>query len=533
MKKEISLFIVITFLSCVLALAQEPRQGTNPVAESTKAMVSTSHPFVTKSMLAVLRKGGNAVDAMITGVLLQTVIEPQMVTIAGGLCMLFYEAKSGQYHYLNAECDIARKDTGKKPRMQVAVPGTIKGLWAAHKRFGTLNWKDYFIPAIKTAREGFKMYDFLYAYLIYDANILAKHKSAEEIWLPDGFPIGVGEIVKRPALAKTLERIANEGPDYFYTGEFAKKIINGSKEAGTELTLEELENYKVRWQEPLHFNYRGNELIGPPPPSYGGIYLAMMLNALETVDLKKMGHYSKSGETMSFIARVMNRVSTDVHTFVKDPFLYELPTSTLMSKDYARMISNLIRNSKPKSPTTPNIKPIEENNSEPPDSDTCHQVIWDTEGNIVSLTHTDYGHSGVFVDGVHLNGAGGRGEGRRIVSPVSPIIIVKDGKPWIVLGTPGNPPPYELIVIVNLLDFRMDLNSAIDAPRVSTRGNILQAENRFDPKVWEELKRLGISVVNAGAYNWHFGSIQVIRLEDGKLYGAADPRRCGWAEGLK
>lgn len=98
MKKEISLFIVITFLSCVLALAQEPRQGTNPVAESTKAMVSTSHPFVTKSMLAVLSKGGNAVDAMITGVLLQTVIEPQMVTIAGGLCMLFYEAKSGKYH---------------------------------------------------------------------------------------------------------------------------------------------------------------------------------------------------------------------------------------------------------------------------------------------------------------------------------------------------------------------------------------------------------------------------------------------------
>jgi gamma-glutamyltranspeptidase/glutathione hydrolase len=555
MKNKVIHFITLIFILSLFITAQEPSQGKKSITEGLKGMVSSSHPFVSKTMIDVLKNGGNAVDAVITAVLLQPVFEPQMSSISGGFSLLYYHAETKKFHYLNASCDHARKnksrafvlrqpslsDLRSPENMPVAVPGTIKGLWAAYKKFGTKQWEEYFTPAVNAAREGFNMYDFLYSAVNENLKTLSASESASQIFLAEGSPVGVGEHIRQPELAETLNRLAETGPDYFYKGVFAQKFIKYAQMTGSELTLEDLEDYKVRWIDPLRFSYRGHTIIGAPPPDSGGLYLNLALNIMETVDLKKMGHYSESAETLFFMANALGRVSRDIYTHIKDPLGFQMPTEILMSKEYARMISLLIQNTRPKPSMPAEFRSIEKTNVPGPEAGSNHLVVVDSQGNIATMIHTVFGKpfgSGIFVDGVCLNCAGiflgsSRGEGRRVIAPLSPVIILKDNKPWIALGTPGNPPPVEVEVITNLLDFDMDIYEAIDAPRFwPLMENTLQVESRIDDKILDNLRVSGINVMDTGNYDWHFGSLQIVRIEEDKMYGAADPRRCGLSLGF-
>lgn len=535
-------------------LAQPAEQGPKPVATATRAMVSSSHPDVTRAMLDVLRKGGNAVDAMVAGVILQPVIEPQMSTLAGGIGALVYEARSGRLYYLDAELDHTSRDApigadfgapgsvAETSGRRVGVPGTVAGLHAAATRFGTWKWADYFAPAIRTAEQGFPMYSFLYADMA-DAALgrLAAYPSGREEFLPGGFVPPVGTTVKRPKLAATLKRLAAEGPDYFYKGDWARRLVEEVNRTGGRITLDDLAGYEARWSEPVRFTYRGIELASSPPPATGGTLIAMVLNMLERFDVATMPHFSASSRSLAMMRQIFALAESHSDTFVRDPRSADVPLDVLLSKDFAATLSRLIDGSWPKAALP---RPAEQAYPahDPHYSDTNHIVVVDEQGNWVSATHTVYGSTfatGLVVDGIGVNSGNGfpgtgSGQGRRVVAPFPPTMVLRDGKPWMAIGSPGLASRAVALVLSNVLGFKMGLYEAVDAPRFqgSLPGQRFQVESRVPQAVRDELAAYGITVEPTAPYNWHMGSVHaVMRDADGRLVGVADPRRAGHAEG--
>jgi gamma-glutamyltranspeptidase/glutathione hydrolase len=542
-------------------------QGRKVTAHAANAMVSTAHPLVARAMLDVLKKGGNALDAALVGQIMQTVIEPQMTTLAGAMSLLYYDAKSKRYYYLDAELNHTRQAPTLKPGWVqltldppgiedtsgalIAVPGTVAGLKAAADRFGTMKWADYFKPAIDLADNGFAMYSFLYGETA-DAALghLSAYPEARAEFMPNGFVPPVGSLVRRPLLAATMRRLASEGPAYFYTGDWAKKFVAAAQRAGGSLTLEDMASYQVRWEEPLHSTYRGFDIIGSPPPATAGTLVAMILNILEPWDLKAQPHYSQSADSFYRIRRAFAFAEDLTDAFIQDPISFNVPTETLLSKDFARMLTALIDGSEPKAAPTAALLPehgvqvaARFDEKDPHSSDTNQIVAVDREGNMVSMTHSVDGSTfgpGVVVDGVVANGGNNFpgwniGEGRRTVDPFPPMMVAKDGKPVLTIGSPGLASRAVALTLINYLGYGMSLEDAIDAPRFQGAQTSRPAtiESRVSEQTRGELKsRYGVVVRTTMPYNWHFGSVHAIARErDGTLTGVADPRRDGEALG--
>jgi gamma-glutamyltranspeptidase/glutathione hydrolase len=559
--------MVFVLVSGMALHAQQPDQGRKPVARGARAMASASHPIVTQTMLDVLRRGGNAVDAMIAAAILQPVLEPQMSTLAGGLSMLFYEAGTGRLHYLDAELDHTSKDAPigvtvgagltETSGRRIGVPGTVAGLQAAAQRFGTLKWAEYFDPAIRLAERGFPMYSFLYGEMA-DAALgrISAHPSGREEYLPDGYVPPVGATVTRPRLAATLRRLAADGPDYFYKGEWARRFVDAVQASGGALSMDDLAAYEVRWEDPVRTTYRGVEVASSPPPATAGTLIAMVLNILEPVDLAGQPHYADSLQTMMLVREAFSLAETDSEAYVRDPLSFQVPLTTLLSKEYARLRSALARGSGPLASGVSEAAamrqtgdhdwitagPAGASRPDPHYSDTNHLVVVDAQGNWATITHTVYGSTfatGLVVDGIGVNSGNAfpgtsAGKGRRVVSPFPPTMVLKEGKPWVALGSPGLSSRAVTLVLVNLLGFGMDLEKAIDAPRFqgSMPGQTFVVESRVREEVRKGLASAGVRVQPTAPYNWHFGSIHaVMRDPSGALLGYADPRRGGHAEG--
>lgn len=550
------------------ALAQE--QGAKPAVHSKSAMASSSNPTVTKAMVEVMKKGGTALDAVLTAVPMQAVIEPQMTTLAGGVSILYYDAKTKEYHYLDAELDHTKDaqvgggwaqytggggerlpDTSGK---RIGVPGTVAGLKAAADRFGTLKWGDYFAPAIKLADDGYPMYSFLYGELAEAAlTRLSAYPSGREEYLPDGYVPPVGTIVKHPRLAQAMRRISAEGPSYIYSGEWAQRFVAAVRATGGGLTAEELAGYKARWETPLRSTYNGYEIIGAPPPSTAGTLISMVLNVVENYDLKARPHYAQSAESLELIRRAFGFAETATDEFVRDPLSFDVPTDMLLSKEYAKRFAAQVTASLPKpaaaapqAAATPGSAlelAASFSTHDKHSTDTNHLVAVDAQGNMASVTHSVYGSTfatGMVVDGIAMNSGNNfpgntAGPGRRVISPFPPTMIAKDGKPWMTIGSPGLSSRAVTITLINLLGYGMPLEQAVDAPRFqgSQAGVPMVIESRVTQAVRDELKtRYGVNVRPTAPYNWHFGSIQAIqRNPDGSLTGVADPRRAGLAAG--
>lgn len=228
-----------------------PDQGTKELASGARAMVSTSHPEVTAAAVDVLRDGGTAVDALLTAMPLQHVVEPQMSTMAGGFAMLYWEASSRTAHYLNAELDhpngseIPPRTVPETSGQRIAVPGTVAGMQAAAERFGTRPWESYFAPAIRMADEGFPMYSFLYGEMAADYDRLTHYPSGRERYTPDGFLPPVGTIFRQPGLTAALRRIAApDGVEWFKHGAFARNFVAAVRATGGTMSEEDLANYE-------------------------------------------------------------------------------------------------------------------------------------------------------------------------------------------------------------------------------------------------------------------------------------------------
>jgi len=532
--------------------------GPKQVATGKQVMVATQLPIVTEAALRVLREGGNAADAAITATFLQHVNDYHQVSVFGAMSGLYYEAATNRYYAFNAFSE--RPDgsrTGKGDASRVAIGGTVRGLEALAKRFGTRSWSSYIDPAIKSAEEGVLVTSFMYGnnYNLFESSEFQQHREAREFYMPDGHLVAAGHRWKMPELASTLRGIAAGGADYLYTGAWGRKFVAEAERRGGRITLEDMAAYQVRWLEPLRFTYRGHEIVAEPPPNSGGMLVGYNLNLLENFDLAAMGHYSKSPRALEVMARTFGRVEDELRWTIQDPLSFQVPTSIWLSREYGRVGADIVKLTMRQPGVTlapaSSTSTIAELSGDPvpgmpagqvPGIGSNHNVIADAHGNWITFLHTGHGGApGVFIDGIRATGSGvtsqSTGPGRRIIAAVTGLFVAKDGRPWLSLGTPGYPPQPLTEVLVNLLDFRMDPRTAADAPRFwSFRGRerIVEIESRIAPEVRLGMKAAGITIKELGDYNWHTGSMQIVWRDaaTGELSGVSDPRRLGLAAGF-
>ncbi len=541
-----------------------PLQGPKPVAHGGRAMVSSSHPAVTKVMVDVLREGGNAVDAAVAGSLVQPVYEPHMTNHAGTVALLYWDGDEGRGRFMDACAELPEGLRPFHPNPYAAssaacIPGFVPGLASMLELYGSKPWGELAEPAVRAAREGVTVTPWQYGYLHASLAYRTYFPSAREFFTPDGFLVPAGERWMMPGLAETLERLRDDGPEYFTEGGWAKRLVEEGKRLGWGVTMEHLASYEPAWHDPISFSYGEDDVMGMPPPQRGALYTGLIMRILEEFDLRGMGHYTESAEALALIAWALARAHAE-RGLMHDPRFYGVPVEALLSKDYHRMVAAMYRGSRPRIDLSPwmrlNLSEAELGAGLPASGlrphDSCELSIVDGEGNWVEMMNTGNGGGipGLVVDGVVCGGTaitttGVTGTGRfgTVVEPgartrhaIASTIVLREGEPWMALGSPGDCIFTVPTALLNVLEYGMEPYEAVDAPRFWPLGEdgTLEAEARIPEKVVEGLLRLGIVVRPAGKYDWRMGSMQLVWRdgETGALGGVADPRRLGKADGF-
>ncbi|WP_016704178.1 gamma-glutamyltransferase [Pseudomonas chlororaphis] len=511
----------------------------------------------------ILKKGGNAVDAAVATAFTLAVTYPEAGNIGGGGFMtLFIDGKPYFLDYRETAPKAATRDMYLNEKGEVienlslvgaraaGVPGTVMGLWEAHKKFGKLPWSELITPAVGYAKNGFKVADKQYQYRE-DALKLFKDSTN----FGDYFgSMKAGETFLQPELAATLERIADQGVKEFYEGKTADLLVAQMQADKGLITKQDLQDYKVAWREPLQVNWRGNTLYTAPPPSSGGVALAQLMTIKEerTADFK--GVELNSAKYIHLLAEIEKRVFADRADYLGDPAFSEVPVKQLIDPAYLKKRAAEIN------PTA--ISPTEKVRPGLERHQTTHFSIVDADGNAVSNTYTlnwDYG-SGVVVKGAGFllndemddfsakpgvanafgvvgGDANAIAPGKRMLSSMSPSLVTRDGKVTLVLGTPGGSRIFTSIfqVLNNLYDFNLPLEKAVAAQRVHHQ--LLPKDTLYydayaplTGKVADELKTMGYTLEDQG---WEMGDIQAIRVTGSQLETASDPRGRGVGKVVK
>jgi gamma-glutamyltranspeptidase/glutathione hydrolase len=541
-----------------------PRQGQKRVAIGEKAMASSSHPAVTAVMLDVMRAGGNAVDAAVAGSLVQPVYEVHMTNHAGTVAFLYWDASSGRSYFMDACAELPRELGPFTPNpysssSAACIPGFIPGLADMLEKFGSKTWSELCEPAVKAARDGIIVTPWQYGYLHQTLNYRTYYPSGRDFFTPDGFLTTAGETWKTPALARTLERLMVEGPEYFTKGGWAKRFVEEGNNLGWEVRLEDVASYEPEWLQPLSFEHGDDTIIGMPPPQRGGLYTALIMGILSCFNLRERGHYTESAESLKLIAWALARAHGE-RGLMHDPEFYNIPVDVLLSKEYHKQLAALYPGVKPKIDLSPWMRlnlsksvlhaGLGGQDRRPHDS--CELSVVDPQGNWVQMMNTGNGGGipGLVVDGVECGGTvvstgdvTGTGRFGVVVEPgartrhaIASTLLLRDGSPWLGVGSPGDCIFTVPETLVNILEYGLDPYSAVDAPRFWPLGEdgSLEIENRIPQAVVDGLLRLGVVVRPAGTYDWRMGSMQMVyrNLETGGLGGVADPRRLGVAEGF-
>jgi gamma-glutamyltranspeptidase/glutathione hydrolase len=540
-----------------------------------KAMVASTSEIASRIGADVMKRGGNAVDAAVAVGFALSVTWPSAGNLGGGGFMLIRKADGSaeaidfreraplaatRDMYLDAQGNVVPKMSTDGYRA-VGVPGTVAGLMLAHKRHGRLKWQELVEPARRAAAEGFEVSYHLSRSLAYQTTIekMAPWSESRRIYQRNGKYYELGETFVQPELAATLARI-KKNPRDFYEGETARRIVADMKANGGILTMEDLRTYEPTIRTPLRGTYRGHEILTMPPPSSGGIALIEMLNMLEPMDVVSMGwHSSKHVHT---VVEVMRRAFADRATYLGDADFVTVPVSGLTSRAYAQFRAKDITDRATPSGEVRGGGPAGYESPE-----TTHYSIIDPEGNVVSTTYTlndSYG-SGVTAKGtgVLLNNemddftskvgvandygliqgeANAIAPKKRPLSSMTPVIVLRDGNPFFVAGSPGGPTIINTVlqVIMNVVDFGMNIQQAVSAPRFhhqwqpdhifwerfdldgDTRAALEARGHRFRPLA-------GMEKLEAG----DIGDAHAVMIDPktGTRLGAADPRRGGAAVG--
>ncbi|RJG43581.1 gamma-glutamyltransferase [Mesorhizobium sp. DCY119] len=480
-------------LSSAFAVSPEP-------LEAEHGMVVTAQHLASEVGVDVLKKGGNAVDAAVAVGYALAVVYPTAGNIGGGGFMTI-RLKDGKTTFLDfrERAPLASTKTmylddkgefikglSTSGYLAVGVPGSVMGFETARTKYGELSREDLMAPAIRLAKEGFALEEGDATSLEGGAKKLAKDPAAAAIFLkPDGKPYAAGETLVQPELAASLSSISEKGPDAFYKGPIADAIVNASMSMKGILAKEDFEQYSVRELEPIKCNYRGYEIVSSPPPSSGGVIICEILNVLEGYPLSYLGY--GSADTTHVMIEAMRHAYVDRNTALGDPDFVKNPVEKLLDKNHAREIRTKI--SPFKAGVSQDLKPEGFGES----NETTHYSIVDDEGNAVAVTYTLNGSFGAGVvapgTGILLNNEMDdftakpgvpnlyglvQGEANAIepkktpLSSMSPTIVSKDGKPFMVIGSPGGARiiTITLEAIVNVIDHGMNIQEAIDAPRI-------------------------------------------------------------------
>jgi gamma-glutamyltranspeptidase/glutathione hydrolase len=569
--------LLLVLLGCSVVLAgQEGREskkaepvllepGLHELATSRVSMVSAAHPYATKAGLDMLRRGGNAMDAAIAATMVTAVVDQELTSLAGGGELTYYDAKTKKTVVINCEPNRVKDDvmpytpardgtTGRS----IAIPGSFACFGLGIRKYGALPWRDVVAPSIYYAENGFPVYGGFYAMMLDRYLVLTSRPTTRRIFAPTGFLPAMGSIFKQPELAETLKKIAEHEADYFYKGPLAAEMAKAIQEIGGKATVEDFASYSALEVEPLRGTYKGYTIVGAPPPSMGGVAIIEALNILENVDLKGMGHYSQSADSLQWIVEALRVVQSDTIRYSGVPELDQALTKVLTSKEYGRARYQLIlhkievlkRQASEKPAQTAQLAPASDLDEE---EGTNHVSVVDKEGNVCSFTHTTYGFAthGLFVGGIVLNQAAGRRvpPGEHVPSAMTGTIVFKGDKPYFATGSSGGA-PNAFYTLLNVLAWDKNLKEAQEAPRLPNTWGFLAEndlripiEHRIDEKVAEELTRRGYHIDWLGQYSQGgpttqggvrpLGGVQMVGIDlaTGMRYGATDPRGVGVAAG--
>jgi gamma-glutamyltranspeptidase/glutathione hydrolase len=537
------------------------------VATGTRAMVASDAPHATRVGLDVLRAGGNAVDAAIATAFALAVVYPEAGNIGGGGFMVAHMADGTRAAldfrekaplaatrdmYLDARGEPT--DRSLTGHLAAGVPGSVAGLWEAHRRFGTRPWEELIAPAIGLARFGFQVDDAFTASVAGAAERLRRFDASALLFLPNGEPTRAGSRWRNVDLSVVLQRIAERGPAGFYEGETADLIVREMQRGGGLITHDDLRRYRPAWREPVVFDYHGHTIVSMPPASSGGLTLALIAGILEPMPLR--GERWHSPAALHLSAEAMRRAFADRNHFLGDPDFVSIPRARLLAAAYHDSLRASIdrRRATPSASVQPGGgRTLEESDH------TTHFSIVDAQGNAVALTTTI---NELYGSAVTVAGAGfllndemddftskpgapnlyGLVQGaanaiapeKRMLSAMTPtIVLAPDGRPLLVTGARGGPRIITAVfqVIANVVDHGMALGEAVSAPRIHHQHlpDVLYYErDGLTPEQVAALEALGHTVEPRGGY---IGSAPSILRAVGGWHGFADPRTGGRAEG--
>lgn len=526
---------------------------------ATQGMVASVDAMATQVGVDILKQGGNAVDAAVAVGYALAVTHPQAGNLGGGGFMLlrtkdgattaidFREmapAGATRDMFLDEQGNPDSKKSLTSP-LASGTPGTVAGLSLALEKYGSLPLNSVVRPAIKLAQEGFIVNDALADDLkTYGSEVLPHHENSKAIFWKDGEPLKKGDKLVQQDLANSLTMIAENGPDAFYKGEIARQIAQQMQQNGGLITTDDLAAYQAVERTPVSGEYRGYQIFSMPPPSSGGIHIVQILNILENFDMKKYGF--GSADAIQIMAEAEKYAYADRSEYLGDPDFVNVPWQALTSKAYAKSIAGQIdiNKAKPSSEIRPGkLAPYESDQ-------TTHFSVVDKDGNAVAVTYTlnttfgtgiVAGNTGILLNnqmddfsakpgvpnvyGLVGGEANAVGPKKRPLSSMSPTIVVKDGKTWLVTGSPGGSRIITTVLqmVVNTIDFGMNVAEATNAPRFHHQWlpDELRVEKGFSPDTLKLLEQKGQKVALKEA----MGSTQSIMIgPDGELYGASDPR---------
>ena len=557
--KKILFFLFLIFSSDIFLYDRLTGKdfATRSEVIATNGMAATSHPLATQTALDVLKDGGNAIDAAIAANAVLGLVEPTGCGIGGDLFAIVWIEEDKKLYGLNSSGPAPQDMTIEKLKamgvdkippfgpLPVTVPGAVAGWTALHKRFGNKSFEELFNNAIYYADNGFPITEVVGYYLQLSSERYKDYPNFKDVWMPNGEALKKGDVFVNKDLANTYKQIAKSYGESFYKGDIALTISKFITEQGGFLSVDDLKSYEPEWINPVSSNYRGFD-VWELPPNGQGIAALQILNILEQYDIANMGH--NSAEYIHLFTEAKKLAYEDRAKYYADMSFADVPVKELISKEYALTRNKLIN---PKKAASTYDSGIFE------DGDTIYMTVADKDGNMVSLIQSNYRGMGsgmvppnlgfmlqdrgemFSLDPDHRNSLEG---GKRPFHTIIPAFITKDDKPFISFGLMGGgmQPQGHAQIVVNIVDFQMNLQEAGDAPRIRhfgsseptgetmLNGGFLSLESGINEEIRNELLKLGHNLKDEkGGY----GGYQAIMKVNEVYYGASESRKDGHASG--
>lgn len=534
---------------------------------------SVDHPAVAATVARVLAAGGNAFDAGVAGALTECAVSPHLTSLAGAVTGLLFDAKRGEYVQLESSGTMPADLAPFSPlpgapgaRAVASIPGTASGLGALHARYGSLPWKELCRDAIDWAERGHVVSSFEYGVLVEYQHVITHSPAGRALFRPNGLPVAVGERLRNPELAVTLDALASEGPEYMLTGSWAREFLREANAIGWRISPADMKSAAPDWLAPVSFEHRGSRIVGLAPPQLSGVFSALVLGILAELGVSECSFLS--AEHLFNLTHTL-RYALQQGIFLGDPRAAEFDWAPLLDRILHQYSARLLRGLRPKLDLTRHTnlrgvvgeqppgftnaigEPGAPSQAFGPRSGSCELSIVDRYGNWLQLMTTCAagGIPGRVIGGVPMHGSAYAFSAlqpvfhARIAPGIRPRSVVAHTfvsanavagtPPDMGLGTPGAPFVVIPQVLSNMLDFNLAPQAAIDAPRCSMMDEqeSFVAEDRIGSDVVAGLAARGVRMRAMAGYEWHTGSIQMCWREGESLAATSDPRRTGVAGG--